>query len=908
VTCLVKQLAARIFIVCVVAVGPVLVLDRLVAQQCQRVAGRLLAREATTRSSTDSSEVSAPGPTALVAITIDYPAEGSIFPPDIAGPTFLWRDAAEDALLWRINVAFTDGAAGIEVTSPGERLRVGEIDPRCVSPTNEFPRLTAQQAAAHTWTPGSATWEAIKTHSVERSATVTITGFRGTNPEQAVSRGRVVIKTSQDPVGAPIFYRDVPLMPSELQKGVIKPLAQSAMPLIAWRLRNVSEPRSRLLLEGVHTCANCHSFSRDGKTLGMDLDGPQNDKGLYAIAPVKPQMSIRNEDVIAWSSLRDETVAKERIGFMSQVSPDGRYVITMVRGLEREIAGGYYVVNFKDYRFLQVFYPTRGIVAWYNRATGQMKPLPGADDPRYVQTDPVWSPDGKYVVFARAEAKDPYPEGQKLAEHANDPEETQIQYDLYRIPFSDGEGSQAEPIVGASRNGMSNTFPKVSPDSRWIVFVKCRNGQLMRPDSQLYIVPAEGGQARKMRCNTPLMNSWHSFSPNGHWLVFSSKSRSPYTQMFLTHLDEQGDDSPPILIENATAANRAVNIPEFVNIPADGLMKIDVPAAESYRLFDIALDLTDKGQIEAAIAEWQKVLDLDPGNAKAHSNLGVALMRQGKLDEGITHFQRAVDINPEYGDGHNNLALGLLRRGRLDDALPHFQRALEVNPDYAKNYEALVSEFKSTVSASPGVWLANEICGLMSPVEALKNPGKPGQESEKQREAWSNRPNPGRVQPEVLRVPDFSPDLEQPGSERTEIEKLIANLKIPRLRKLAEQKNTDEGVAAQRHILRIFLHTFEAGTQLLGQKRTAQALTCLDIAAQAAPNNPYIFYDLARALALHNQKKRALQTLEKAAEKGFNNSDQLQGDGAFENLRDDSGYRRTIAKMRAAKPRTEVVR
>ena len=45
--------------------------------------------------------------------------------------------------------------------------------------------------------------------------------------------------------------------------------------------------------------------------------------------------------------------------------------------------------------------------------------------------------------------------------------------------------------------------------------------------------------------NTSLMNSWHSFSPNGRWLVFSSKSRSPYTQMFLTHIDAEGRDSPP---------------------------------------------------------------------------------------------------------------------------------------------------------------------------------------------------------------------------------------------------------------------------------------------------------------------------------------------------------------------------
>ena len=82
--------------------------------------------------------------------------------------------------------------------------------------------------------------------------------------------------------------------------------------------------------------------------------------------------------------------------------------------MSQNIPSSYFVTNFKDYRFLQVFYPTRGILACYSRATGRREPLPGADDPHYVQTDGVWSPDGKYIVFARAEAKDPYPEGQRL--------------------------------------------------------------------------------------------------------------------------------------------------------------------------------------------------------------------------------------------------------------------------------------------------------------------------------------------------------------------------------------------------------------------------------------------------------------------------------------------------------------
>ncbi len=628
----------------------------------------------------------------LGPITIDYPADGSIFPPEITPPTFQWRDSAETAAVWLIEVAFADDAAGIEVKTSGERPRIGEIDPRCIAPTNELPRQTPQEAASWIWKPDPATWTAIKKRSVGLPATVTITGFSGKDSRQAVSRGRVTIQTSKDPVGAPIFYRDVPLMPSDLEKGVIKPLVQSALPLIQWRLRDVGQSSSRVVVEGLHTCANCHSFSLDGKTLGMDLDGPQSDKGMYALVPIRPQTTIRNEDVLTWNPFPDRTVG-QRVGFMSQVSPDGRYVATTINGAvigaDQEIQSNYYVANFKNYGFLQVFYPTRGILAIHNRATGKMQPLPGADDPRYVQTGAFWSPDGKYLVFGRAEAKDPYPEGRPLAEYSNDPNETPIQYDLYRIPFNEGRGGQAEPIPGASRNGMSNSFPKVSPDGRWIVFVQARNGQLMRPDGQLYIIPAEGGQARKMRCNTRLMNSWHSFSPNGRWMVFSSKSRSPYTQMFLTHIDEDGNDSPAILIENATAANRAVNIPEFLNVPPEGLWNIDVPAVEFYRLFDRAQELSDNGRFDEAIAEWKKAVDISPKDAKANNNLGKALAEKGLLDEAIAHYRKALEANSEYAKAHTNLGIALAKKGNLDEATAHLQKAVEISPKFAEAQNSL---------------------------------------------------------------------------------------------------------------------------------------------------------------------------------------------------------------------------
>ena len=618
-------------------------------------------------------------------ITVDYPEDGSIFPPEITAPTFLWRDAEAAARTWRIDVVFSDRAKPMHFTSAGEGMRIGPIDPQCVSTANKPPFLTVEQAAAHTWTPDPKDWDWMKRHSSDRAATVEFTGLD--EGGRAVSHGRVTLTTSRDPVGAPIFYRDVPLMPSEGAKHVVQPLAPSKLSLISWRIRDISKPESRVVMTGQHSCANCHSFSADGKTMGLDVDGPGNDKGLYALVPVGKQMSIRNQDVVNWNS--DLSVGQSRVGFMSQVSPDGQYVLTTFAGRDQSIGSSYFVTNFRDYRFLQVFYPTRGILTWYSRATGTRRSLPGADDPRYVQTDGVWSPDGKYVVFARAEAKEPHPEGVPLPLEANDPNEVQIQYSLYRVPFNEGKGGVAVPIAGASNNGMSNNFPKVSPDGKWIVFVKCRNAQLMRPDSELYIVPAGGGVARRMRSNTSLMNSWHSFSPNGRWMVFSSKSRSPYTQMYLTHIDEEGNDSPAILIDHSTAANRAVNIPEFVNIPADGIEAIATPATELYKVMDEASSLLDTGDKAAALEAWEKAVKLGPDEPRVYNGLGIALAALGRGEESAANFRKAAQMHENFFEAYYNLGSVELKLHRLNEAIDAMQNAVRIRPSFYQAHEGL---------------------------------------------------------------------------------------------------------------------------------------------------------------------------------------------------------------------------
>jgi len=94
-------------------------------------------------------------------IAIDYPADGSFFPPEFPALLGSGGMRATRPNSWEINITFSDGSPANPGESLGEGMRIGESDPRCVSATNRPPALTPAQAAAHTWTPDAATWATI---------------------------------------------------------------------------------------------------------------------------------------------------------------------------------------------------------------------------------------------------------------------------------------------------------------------------------------------------------------------------------------------------------------------------------------------------------------------------------------------------------------------------------------------------------------------------------------------------------------------------------------------------------------------------------------------------------------------------------------------------------------------------
>ena len=96
-----------------------------------------------------------------------------------------------------------------------------------------------------------------------------------------------------------------------------------------------------------------------------------------------------------------------------------------------------------------------------------------------------------------------------------------------------------------------------------------------------------------------------------------------------------------------------------------------------------------KGQVDKAIAQWQKALEINPNLSDAQNNLGTALKQKGQVDEAIVHYQKALEINPNHAKAHNSLGNALLQKGQLDEAIAHYQKALEIDPNYAEAHNNL---------------------------------------------------------------------------------------------------------------------------------------------------------------------------------------------------------------------------
>jgi hypothetical protein len=191
---------------------------------------------------------------------------------------------------------------------------------------------------------------------------------------------------------------------------------------------------------------------------------------------------------------------------------------------------------------------------------------PLLDSTKAFETFPTFSPDGKSLYFCSAYAVDSMPA-----------RFDQVHYSLCRIDFNPQTktfGSKVDTLYNAVANGKSVSFPRVSPDGKYLVFTlhKYGNFSIWHKDADLYMVNLATRQITPLSAaNSNDVDSYHSWSSNSRWLVFSSRRIDGlYTRPFITYIDKNGVAHKPFLLPQKYPVKFyknlmfSYNLPEFI--------------------------------------------------------------------------------------------------------------------------------------------------------------------------------------------------------------------------------------------------------------------------------------------------------------------------------------------------------
>ena len=188
---------------------------------------------------------------------------------------------------------------------------------------------------------------------------------------------------------------------------------------------------------------------------------------------------------------------------------------------------------------------------------------------------PAWSPDGRMLYYVSAHYESPFDSQRRDRVFM---ESREIKYDLYRKPFDPATRTwgKSELLYKASDDNMSVTLPRVSPDGQWLMCSIAPYGvfHIWHRESSLWMMNLKDGSIRCVEeLNSPEVESYHSWSSNGKWVIFSTRREDgAFTRLYIAHLNGDGTFSKPFALpQRDPDFNRnfmySFNIPEFMKEP-----------------------------------------------------------------------------------------------------------------------------------------------------------------------------------------------------------------------------------------------------------------------------------------------------------------------------------------------------
>lgn len=189
------------------------------------------------------------------------------------------------------------------------------------------------------------------------------------------------------------------------------------------------------------------------------------------------------------------------------------------------------------------------------------------NDPRFIspeafETFPAWAPDGKRLYYCSAPAK-------QLPKELKE-----LRYSICSVSFDPESGTFGETVDTVyTASHKSASFPRISPDNNYLLYTESDYATfpIWHKEADLKMISLrDSSRIDTDILNSPEVESYHSWSSNGRWVIFSSRRLDGlYTRFFIAHFDKEGMFGKPFLLpqkdpEENRLRLKSFNIPEFI--------------------------------------------------------------------------------------------------------------------------------------------------------------------------------------------------------------------------------------------------------------------------------------------------------------------------------------------------------
>lgn len=313
------------------------------------------------------------------------------------------------------------------------------------------------------------------------------------------------------------------------------------------------------------TCVNCHSFNQNNpKMMSLHVRGAQSGT-----------MIMRNGQMNVLNTKTDSTMSPCVYPYWH---PSGRYIAYSVNQTKQAF-------HEVCHERVEVFDAASDVMVLdlNNNKLISCHQLKTAN----LETFPVFSPDGKSLYFCAAKKRD-IQTGYK-----------EIKYSLCKIDFDASSGTfgnQVDTLVSASVTKKSISFPRPSFDGKYIMFTMSDYGNfsIWHKEADLFLYDVKKHTYRAINeVNSKNTESFHDWSSNSHWFVFSSRRGDGlYTRPYFSSIDENGVATKPFLLPQKDPRVYDHQLTSF-NIPEFTTSEVEVNLSE----FESKMSSTDKAKL-----------------------------------------------------------------------------------------------------------------------------------------------------------------------------------------------------------------------------------------------------------------------------------------------------------------------